>query len=97
MQRCIFSQVDFTHSARAELRTDFIATESCPGGKGHSLYLTTSGLRFMRRSRSAKRGSERIGSQKGDALRSMKDSPNDRSRYPFSSHSNARSLSPRAI
>jgi len=50
--------------------------------------------KFMRRSRSWKRGSERNGSQAGSTL--IENSTDERSRYALSSHSRAWSLSPRS-
>ena len=50
------------------------------------------GGKFMRRSRSWKRGSERRGSKNAQAFRKIQ--KNDRSAYPFSSHLNASALLP---
>ena len=35
VQFCILSEIDFSHSARADLRANFVTSESCAGSKTH--------------------------------------------------------------
>src|SRR2546422_11471096 len=67
IELCILRQIHFAHSAFANLRADFVAAESYTGGKRHDSD-HGDGI-TMRRSRSAKRGSERRLSNLGSTLR----------------------------
>src|SRR5206468_10782845 len=67
IQLCILRQINFTHSARANLCADFVTAKSYTGGKRHDSD-HGDGI-TMRRSRSAKRGSERKLSNLGSTLR----------------------------
>src|SRR5439155_16070830 len=92
IQLCIMRQIHFTHSALANLCADFVTAKSYTGGKRHDSD-HGDGI-TMRRSRSAKRGSERRLSNLGSTLRRA--SVPSRSLSAFSSQVKARSLSPRA-
>src|SRR5256886_16968049 len=86
----VMRQINFTHSARANLCADFVTSKAYTGGKRHDSD-HGDGI-TMRRSRSAKRGSERKLSNLGSTFRGA--SVPSPSLSAFSSQGKAWSLSP---